>query len=648
MISRGNSMERLIIKTLRLKGIAKDYEYSFLPGLNIIAGPISTGKTSILEFIDYCFGATNHPEHIEIQKKARSVLLESEINGEAFVIERPLFTSERKATIHECSLADIGKEHVSRVVLTSQKPGQESISSYLLNKLGLFNIFLREAPTKDASEVDMMSFRDLMCFCFMQYERLDNKELLFESAFMKKLKLQQVFDVVFKIHATELAQLSLQIKTLQSESSRLNGEIKTLTKFLNERKIPGRDKLEENLEILSKSEKELEEHLDSITQTLKGESNVAQQLRSQLSQIDDETRRLLVIRRDREKLLKRLLPLRGQYSEDTKKLQFLQEAKIVFDPLGLARCPYCLEIITEKNDEGKCSLCGKSIKTEPTESFDIKKEIRSIETKLKELNEFIQDTDRELDETNSSLKEKDRLAQNIQKLLDEAMKGYVSPYISERDAIVGKLNRARQQVQGIETQIDLHKGIEERINSRNKLEESLNVKETELETERQKVKSREDVINNISNRFSEILKLANFPKLENPEINSQLMPFVRGIEYRKIGSSGATTLMSLSWFLSIFESAVELGGSHPGFVLIDGPQKNIGLRASADDPEYRDTKIVDGLYHHIIEKASEYQNDSQWIIVDNEPPEIAEKFIAVKFTRSRDVPPYGLIDDEVE
>ena len=641
-------MERLIIKTLRLKGIGKDYEYFFLPGLNIIAGPISTGKTSILEFIDYCFGATNHPEHIEIQKKARSVLLESEINGEAFVIERPLFTSERKATIHECSLADISKEHVSRVVLTSQKPGQESISSYLLNKLGLFNIFLREAPTKDASEVDMMSFRDLMYFCFMQYERLDNKELLFESAFLKQLKLQQVFAVVFKIHATELAQLSLQIKTLQSESTRLNGEIKTLVNFLNERKIPGRDKLEENLEILSKSENELEEHLDRITQTLKGESNVAQQLRSQLSQIDDETRRLLVIRRDREKLLKRLLPLRGQYSEDTKKLQFLQEAKIVFDPLVLARCPYCLEIITEKNDEGECSLCGKSIKTEPTESFDIKKEIRSIETKLKELNEFIQETDRELDETNSSLKEKDRLAQNIQKQLDEAMKRYVSPYISERDAIVGKLNRARQQVQDIETQIDLHKGIEERINSRNKLEENLKVKEAELETERQKVKSREDVINNISNRFNEILKLANFPKLENPEINSQLIPFVRGIEYRKIGSSGATTLMSLSWFLSIFESAIELGGSHPGFVLIDGPQKNIGLRASADDPEYRDTKIVDGLYHHIIEKAAEYQNDSQWIIVDNEPPEIAEKFIAVKFTRSRDVPPYGLIYDEVE
>lgn len=641
-------MERVIIKTLRLKGIAKDYEYSFLPGLNIIAGPISTGKTSILEFIDYCFGATNHPEHIEIQKKARSVLLESEINGEAFVIERPLFTPERKATIHECSLADIGKEHVSSVVLTSQKPGQESISSYLLNKLGLFNIFLKEAPTKNASEVDMMSFRDLMSLCFMPYERLDNKELLFESAFMKKLKLQQVFDVVFKIYETELAQLSLQIKTLQSESTRLNGEIKTLVKFLNERKIPGRDELDEKLEILSKSENELEEHLDSITQTLKGESNVAQQLRSELSQIDDETRRLLVIRRDRDKLLKRLLPLRGQYSEDTKKLQFLQEAKIVFDPLGLARCPYCLEIMTEKTDEGECSLCGKSIETEPSESFDIKKEIRSIETKLRELNEFIQETGRELDETNSSLKEKDRLAQNIQKQLDEAMKGYVSPYISERDAIVGKLNRSRQQVQDIETQIDLHKGIEERINSRNKFEESLKVKETELETERQKVESREDAINNISNRFSEILKLANFPKLEKPEINSQLMPFVRGIEYRKIGSSGAITLMSLSWFLSIFESAIELGGSHPGFVLIDGPQKNIGLRASADDPEYRDTKIVDGLYRHIIEKASEYQNDSQWIIVDNEPPEIAEKFIAVRFTGSRDVPPYGLIDDEVE
>ncbi len=74
------------------------------------------------------------------------------------------------------------------------------------------------------------------------------------------------------------------------------------------------------------------------------------------------------------------------------------------------------------------------------------------------------------------------------------------------------------------------------------------------------------------------------------------------------------TLLSVSWFLSIFECAIEHGGSHPGFVMIDSPQKNIGLSARVDEPEFRDTKIVEGLYHHIIEKASEYES-AQWIIV---------------------------------
>ena len=640
-------MERIQIKTLKLKGITKDYEYSFDTGLNIIAGPISTGKTSILEFIDYCFGATSHPEHIEIQNKVRSVLLECEVNGDVFVIERPLFTSARKAIIHECSIANLDKEHTSQLVQARQIKGQESISSYLLKKLGSFQLLLKEAPTKDSSDVDMMSFRDLMWFCFMPHARLDNKQLLFENVPMKRIKLHQVFDVIFKMHANELGQLSLQIKSMENELTSLSGEIKTLVGFLNERRVPSRDNLEERLQSLSRSESELADRLRTITETLKGESDVAQQLREQLSKVDDEIRQLLVVKRDREKLLKRLLPLRGQYSEDIKKLQFLQEAKTIFDPLGLIRCPYCLELI-EKKEAGYCNLCGRSMKAKPSESFDIKKEIRTIETKLRELNQFVHETDKEVDEIKSQLDDKNLDSRNIRSRLDEAMKEYVSPYVSERDSVVGELNRVRQQIQDIGNQLNLHKGIETRIDRRNKVEGNLKQKEEELEAERLKVKNREELIEKVSERFGEILKTACFPKLENPLIDSNLVPHVRGLGYRKIGSGGATTLLSLSWFLSIFENAIEHDGSHPGFVLIDSPQKNIGMREEVEEDEFRDAKIIEGLYHHIIEKASEYDGNAQWIIVDNEPPQIADKFIAVRFTRNKDNPPYGLIDDETD
>ncbi len=35
------------------------------------------------------------------------------------------------------------------------------------------------------------------------------------------------------------------------------------------------------------------------------------------------------------------------------------------------------------------------------------------------------------------------------------------------------------------------------------------------------------------------------------------------------------TLVALAWQLTIFEEAVESGVGHPGFLLIDSPQKNL-------------------------------------------------------------------------
>ncbi len=160
--------------------------------------------------------------------------------------------------------------------------------------------------------------------------------------------------------------------------------------------------------------------------------------------------------------------------------------------------------------------------------------------------------------------------------------------------------------------------------------------------------SRAGIIEKISGRYGEILGGAKFPKMADFYIDKNLTPFVRGMEYRKIGSSGALTLLSVSWFLSIFENAIELDARHPGFIMIDHPQKNIGLRAQPHEPEFQDTRIVDGLYNHIIQKARDFNNAAQWIIVDNEPPIIADDYVTVRFSRDKNKPPYGLIDDEVD
>lgn len=63
-------------------------------------------------------------------------------------------------------------------------------------------------------------------------------------------------------------------------------------------------------------------------------------------------------------------------------------------------------------------------------------------------------------------------------------------------------------------------------------------------------------IGRISNRYGELLRQWGYPKLSQPLIDTNLVPYVRGDNYRE-ASSGARTLLTLAWQLAVFEVAVE-------------------------------------------------------------------------------------------
>lgn len=93
--------------------------------------------------------------------------------------------------------------------------------------------------------------------------------------------------------------------------------------------------------------------------------------------------------------------------------------------------------------------------------------------------------------------------------------------------------------------------------------------------------------------------------------------------------------------------ALEGGYPHPGFLLIDSPQKNL---TPADTPgaadEFRDPAIVQRVWEHIIRWSGEVAGLAQIIVVDNRPPEAARAAIVREYSGRKDQPPYGLIDDE--
>lgn len=118
-----------------------------------------------------------------------------------------------------------------------------------------------------------------------------------------------------------------------------------------------------------------------------------------------------------------------------------------------------------------------------------------------------------------------------------------------------------------------------------------------------------------------------------------------------LGGSTASrllTLISVAWMLTLFERAVEQGHPHPGFLMIDSPQKNLRPTDDQVTDEFRDPAIAERVWGHILRWSGGAGRDYQLIIVDNAPSRDAEPAVVVQYSGRAESPPYGLIDDETE
>jgi hypothetical protein len=82
---------KLKVNYLVLVGTQKEYVVQFDTGLNIIYGDSDTGKSSILNLINYCLGASSLDTYEEIEIKGKYCLLEVEILGIKYTIRRDIF-----------------------------------------------------------------------------------------------------------------------------------------------------------------------------------------------------------------------------------------------------------------------------------------------------------------------------------------------------------------------------------------------------------------------------------------------------------------------------------------------------------------------------------------------------------------------------
>jgi hypothetical protein len=662
------------IKRLRLSGMSTtsaNYEVSFTSDgsngndfrpLSIISGQSQTGKTTIVDFILYALGDDHVPRHDEIRSNVRSAILELDLGDEPTVIERATIggTVSSVASLWNGYLGRIDAAGENRVAVepTSDPSG---LSQLILASMNLDGVLLPDSSLKAETKTAMMSIRDLFKVFVIRNERLDNKDLVYErSNYMIAQKYRQAIDVMFGVHDNEGAILAAQARAASDRLRTAEGRLAALSQIAERDYPEGRTHLQLNIDDAGIRIAELNAQIRVLDVNQRSSETSSARLRAALRDAQTAATQTRVRVRDRASLLNRLDSLRGQYADDQRKLAFLVDAEVLFDPLRIRVCPACFaDIPSVAVHNGHCSLCHSAVNLDPAEGEQnekltddlglttisspmVRAELRAVRGRLSSLADYIGKLTADLEHLEHEAGEAELAAVAAAGAVDEITKA-PAPWLALRDQLTTGLTEAKLLHQASTT------GLRSwaRVDEETQRVESLRNDVAQLRLARKRGRpDRDSVISALSSRFASILKEIGYPKLREPFIDANLVPHVRGLPYTE-ASSGGMVVIALAWNLALWEVSFEEDANAPGLIIIDSPQKNLGHNSADNDEEFADARLVERFYDHVKTWLATDGIGAQAIIVDNSPPSSVMGDVVVNFTRNPNAAPYGLIHDAV-
>ncbi|MGL9728694.1 AAA family ATPase [Enterococcus sp. DIV0756] len=624
---------KLFLKTFRLVGIEKDYEFDFKMGLNFISGPTSTGKTTILELIDYALGADKHKSYIEVGSKCTDVELEIILEGTLYRIKRTLFEFTLPVLVE--IFDDQSQKFLQFGIFSVDDPSNEkSLSNFLLSKLGLSGVKISNQT---------FSFRDLFKYSYLKQTKIDSEDMLSEKNWPVFNKEKATFEIIFNFYDTLLGELKATLKKKQEELKEEKLKYEGIDDFLKGSGI-------ENFESVRLRRVEIEEHISELNKVLLNNKELVEKQTSK-SEVNNLSKATLDKKKvqkehmedlqDQDQYIQKLRLLFNQYENDIEKIDATIMGIKEINKYGFVLCPNCLKPIENHISHGDCSLCGGNMEELVENTLVLKNDRKNIVRKKNELDKHILF---EVDRRRKISKEIDVLSQEIlqeERLLNELTEKYVNPFVSEISLINMNLGKYYKELDELDDSLRFIKEL-------NRLALLLMDKGKEVSSLREQIEEqavlndKSVVMENLSIKFEEILRIFRFPKLEGAYINSKnYLPYVRGRKYNDLGSLGAVTLITMAYYLSILVENTNNQGNHLNLLMIDTPRKNLGISSSSE--EFQDEEIYNSIIRYFIELDEEFPDQIQLIVINNGYPDfLPREDIILEFSSNGQS---GLIDD---
>ncbi|MFY2508911.1 hypothetical protein ACN3E9_11615 [Vibrio pectenicida] len=653
----------ILVNEIIVVGHEKNYRVNFYKGVNIIYGDSATGKSSILNLIDYLLGSKRFDLYPEIEASGKYAALDVELNGIRYTIKRDIFNPNLPIEVYPCNFDAVDnhacKKYLPTFAKSSVHGDLDFYSDFLLDSLDLPKIKLKESPTKDDSKLVRLSFRDVFKFCYADQDTLGSKSFLKPDNYVVQTKNKEVFKYIFNALDNNLSTLESLRSNRVRERKTIENKFNMVAEFLRESEFETLSSLDDGVTNIDSKIIEIEKALTDLNKSSVADNEIFRVIKSELENISLERRDLFKKSLDIKLKIEKFTRLKNDYSNDVNKFNASISARATIGAISeeVELCPICDNTLDVSIAKERFTIDEKD---------KISQEINLLKRRIRDTESIVARAREEWDLTNSELKKLDEIESGALKLQEKNTKELTSPYLAERDMYTLQLGELKQKRKDIVNRLKVrnqHKHLSTNIKS---LEISISKLQEEIESLKKSAPSMVEILADLGDYLDGFLK---FVKIKSPsDISFDPVSFsakVRGIEYSNLTSGGLRTIVSIGYLCSLLEASLESSINYPSFVMIDTVGKYLGktkeqnydvsstekmeneLEAVSDPMKYKN------IYEYIIGLTEKFENRgqvTQVILVDNDVPDHIVRdlsgFIVAHYSSERvNGLPVGFIDN---
>lgn len=609
---------RIRINKIDLLGTGR--EFSLSPGLNVICGSITTGKTTLIKCFRGLLGATLKNFSREAQRNITNLAGEVLIGENPYEIIRPFVTTS------DAPVSIAGENEAKRLPALRGRADEETYGNWLLEKLDLPTLRVPTAPTQDDSDTSPLSINDYMMYCHLRQDEIDGS-VFGHTNFSKNNKRKYVFEVIYGKYDVEIAQLQMKRRETVSEIRRLQSYTKTVNEFLSGTPFENRAVIVSNLNNVNRELGVAYLDAENLGQEIRNHTNT-DDLRSNLlhlqQQIDDLHQKLQYEQYSLSQKHSLIAQLQTQSNRLTKSI-VAGNYLLDFDFLS---CPRCGSSIQPSRTEPEiCYLCLNETEPQITQD-DLVKEQDRLEQQITETFELV-DSHRV---AISSIEYEVTQLEAQRRTLQDEINHRTHRYVSERAEQIAQLERNRTQLQSqkqrLEEYLELYNRQDQAVTTIRELESELEDLDVSIDLANSRVSEFETHISFLDETFQAILEEFQVPSFSDPGRSiidrKTYLPRFEGRRFDELQSPGLKVMVNIAHALAHQLTCIHFDLKLPNILIIDGLSGNIGY-------EGLDLERIESVYNYLIQVAQEYIDCLQIIVSDNTVPEVAHDYLLAEF-----------------